>query len=262
MQDAVATAPETTFRLDGKLALVTGGASGIGVGIVEVLAEAGAAVVISDRDVEGAARLAERMRLAGHAVDAVHVDLVDEASIVRACAEVVAKHGAPWVLVNNAGLQDRQLLLEGTAAEWDRMNAVNARGPFLMIREIARAMVAEGKGGRIVNVATAGLRGSVVKGLAAYVGAKGALHALSGIGAFELAEYGVTVNTVLPGAVGTPGAIAAKGPPPEGPARRPLPLGRICEPRDIGAAVYFFATPAARYITNQTIAVDAGFSVT
>jgi NAD(P)-dependent dehydrogenase (short-subunit alcohol dehydrogenase family) len=123
-------------------------------------------------------------------------------------------------------------------------------------------MVQRGEGGRIVNVATAGLRGSVVKGLAAYVASKGSLLALSQISAFELVEYGITVNTVLPGAVATAGAINAKGPPAEGPARRKLPLGPICEPADIAAAVYFFVTPAARYITNQVVAVDAGFSVT
>jgi NAD(P)-dependent dehydrogenase (short-subunit alcohol dehydrogenase family) len=250
------------FSLAGKVALVTGGASGIGIGIAEVLAEAGACVAIADHDDASAAKVVRALREAGHDADSVHVDLAEEASIVRACADVIARHGAPWVLVNNAGIQDRQLLLEGTAAEWDRMNAVNARAPFLLTREIGRAMVAGGQGGRIVNVATAGLRGSVVKGLAAYVAAKGALAALSKISAFELAEHAITVNTVLPGAVATPGAANAKGPPADGPARRALPLGRLCEPRDIGAAVYFFASPAARYITNQEVAVDAGFSVT
>jgi NAD(P)-dependent dehydrogenase (short-subunit alcohol dehydrogenase family) len=250
------------FDLDGKVAFVTGGASGIGIGIVEVLAEAGATVVIADRNEAGARGAAARLTDAGHNAGSVMIDLADEASILRACAQVIATFGTPWILVNNAGIQDRQLLLEGTAAEWDRMNAVNGRGPFLLIRELGRAMVAKGEGGRIVNVATAGLRGAVVKGLAAYVASKGALASLTKIGAFELAEHGITVNTVLPGAVATPGAINAKGPPAEGPGRRALPLARICDPRDIGAAVYFFATPAARCITNQEIAVDAGFSIT
>jgi NAD(P)-dependent dehydrogenase (short-subunit alcohol dehydrogenase family) len=251
-----------SFSLAGKVALVTGGASGIGIGIVTTLAQAGATVVIADRDDAGAAKVTASLIAAGHSASWVHLDLADEASIIGACAEVTEKHGAPWILVNNAGLQDRELLLEGTAAEWDRMNAVNGRGPYLMTREVARAMVAKGNGGRIVNIATAGLRGSVVRGLSAYVGSKGALLGLSKMSAFELVEHGITVNVVLPGAVGTPGAIAAKGPPPEGPARRKLPLGPICEPSDIGGAVYYFATPAARYVTNQVIAVDAGFSVT
>jgi len=251
----------TTFNLSGKVALVTGGASGIGTGIAAVLAEAGATVVIADINGSSAERAAVTLTEAGHSAGAVHLDLADEASIVRGCAEVVSRYGAPWVLVNNAGLQDRELLLEGTAAEWDRINNVNARGPYLLIREVARAMVAAGQGGRIVNIASAALVGSIIKGLAAYTASKGALLALSRACALELVEYAITVNTVLPGGVATPGAIAAKGPPVEGPARRRPPLG-ICEPRDIGAAVLYFASPAARSVTNQVLAVDGGFSVT
>jgi len=250
-----------SFSLDGKVALVTGGASGIGIGISTVLAEAGATVVIADRDEEAAKRVVAALEQTGHGAASVQVDLGDENSIVRACSEVISRFGTPWVLVNNAGIQDRQLLLEGTAQEWDRMNAINARGPFLMIREIGRAMVAQGAGGRIINIATAGLRGSIIKGLAAYVGSKGALLALSQVSAFELAEHKITVNTVMPGAVPTPGARSAKGPQADGPARRALPLG-MSEPNDIAAAVYFFATPAARCITNQVLAVDGGFSIT
>jgi NAD(P)-dependent dehydrogenase (short-subunit alcohol dehydrogenase family) len=211
----------SSFNLSGKVALVTGGASGIGTGIADVLAEAGATVVIADRDEAGAKRQVAALIEVGHKAAAVHIDLADEASIVRGCAAVASAHGVPWVLVNNAGLQDRQLLLEGTAAEWDRMNAVNARGPFLMTREIARAMVKAGRGGRIVNVASAALVGSIIKGLAAYTASKGALLALSRASAFELAE-----------------------------------------PRDMGGAVLYFASPAARYVTNQVLTVDGGWSIT
>jgi len=250
-----------SFSLEGKVALVTGAASGIGIGIATTLAQAGAHVVIADRDDAGAVRVVAELNAAGLSASAVHLDLADEASIVSACAEVVSQHGSPWILVNNAGLQDRELLLEATAEQWDRINAVNARGPYLMTREIGRAMVAKGEGGRIINVATCAVRGLVIKGLGAYAGSKGALVGLSHMSAFELAEHAITVNVVLPGGVFTPGSAGAKGPPAEGPARRRPPLAQLCEPSDIASAVYYFATPAARYVTNQVIAVDAGFSV-
>jgi NAD(P)-dependent dehydrogenase (short-subunit alcohol dehydrogenase family) len=261
MTRVVTDRPVNPFDLSGKVAVVTGGASGIGTGIAAVLAESGATVVIADRDEAGANREASMLISAGHRAGSACIDLADEASIVRGSAEIISAFGVPWVLVNNAGLQDRELLLEGTASQWDRMNAVNARGPFLMTREIARAMAAKAQGGRIVNIASVALVGGLIKGLAAYAGSKGALLALSRASAFELAEHAITVNTVLPGGVATPGAIGAKGPPPEGPARRRPPLG-MCEPRDMGAAVLFFASAAARSVTNQVLAVDGGWSVT
>jgi NAD(P)-dependent dehydrogenase (short-subunit alcohol dehydrogenase family) len=118
-----------------------------------------------------------------------------------------------------------------------------------------------GKWGRIVNIASNVLRGSLVKGEAAYAASKGALLALSNVSAFELAEHGITANTILPGSVVTPGSMASRGPELEGPAMRRAPFGLV-ESREIGIAVLFFALPTSRAITNQVLAVDAGFSVT
>ncbi|MDE2405738.1 MAG: SDR family oxidoreductase [Sphingomonadales bacterium] len=249
-------------ELAGKVVLVTGGAAGIGVGIAEVLAEAGASVVIADIDAAGAQAQAAALASRGHVADWLPLDLADEASIVACVAACVSRHGAPWGLVNNAGLQQRQFLLDGTAEFWDRTHDVNARGPFLLTREAARAMVSAGGGGRIVNIASAALIGSIINGLAVYTASKGALAGLGLAAAMELAPHGITVNTVLPGGVMTPGSMAAGdgNVPAEGPGRRRPALG-MCEPRDIAAAVRFFVSPAARFVTNQTIAVDAGWSV-
>ncbi|SPM32347.1 NAD(P)-dependent dehydrogenase, short-chain alcohol dehydrogenase family [Mycobacterium rhizamassiliense] len=248
------------FGLTGKVAVVTGAAGGIGLGIARVLANAGATVALADKDHAEAMRQAADIAAAGHDAVAVAVDLADENSVVAACAQIVGTVGVPWLLVNNAALQDRELLLEATTSEWDKIHTVNARGAFLMTRESARAMVASGRGGRIVNIASNALRGGLIKGLVSYASSKGALAALSLATAFELAEHSITVNTILPGAVITPGAINAKGSISDGPATRQTPFG-YQEPHEIGAAVLFFASPAARPITNQVLAIDGGFSV-
>jgi NAD(P)-dependent dehydrogenase (short-subunit alcohol dehydrogenase family) len=249
------------FDLEGRTALVTGAASGIGVGIAEVLAEAGATVVIADLDGAKARAQAEALTAAGRRAGSVEIDVAEEASVVAGYAQVVAEYGAPWILVNNAGLQDRELLLEGTTAFWDRTLDVNSRGPYLLSREAARAMIGAGGGGRIVHIASAALIGSLCKGHAAYASSKAALVGLAHASALDLVDQGITVNTVLPGGVATPGSIGAEGPAPDGPGKRRPPLG-MCEPRDIGAAVLFFASPAAARVTNQILAVDGGWSLT
>ena len=248
------------FNLAGRVAVVTGGAKGIGAGIVEVLAEAGATVVVADSDRDSANARVDALTDAGRHAVAISVDLANEESIIAASATIAEDVGAPWLLVNNAALQDRELLLKASASHWDTIHAVNARGAFLMTREIAKQMVTAGRGGRIVNIASNALRGGLIKGLAAYSTSKGAMLELSHVSAFELAEHRITVNTILPGAVITPGAINAKGPLTDGPATRPTPFG-FQEPREIGAAVIFFASDSARAITNQALAIDGGFSV-
>jgi NAD(P)-dependent dehydrogenase (short-subunit alcohol dehydrogenase family) len=245
------------FDLTGRLAVVTGGARGIGFGIARMLAGAGAQVVIADLD--GPAAAAAAVELGGDC-SAVTLDLADETSIVSACAQIAAHHGTPWLLVNNAALMDRELLLEGTSAQWERTMTVNARGPFLMSREIARQMVAQGQGGRIVHVASAALLGAITQGHAAYASSKAALAGLTRASALELAAHGITVNMVCPGGVATPGAIESQGPAPIGPGARRPPLG-MNQPEDIGAAVLFFAAPCAGRVTNHFLAVDAGWTI-
>lgn len=244
----------------GRVILVTGSASGIGGGIADALAEAGAMVIVADINAGGAAEKAAVLVAAGHKADSIAIDIASEASVVAACAQVVEKHGAPWALVNNAAVQDRQLLLDIEAEEWDRVIRINSRGPLLMTREIARAMVAARRGGRIVNIASMSIQGQLLHGHTAYVTSKNSLQGLTRASALELAAHGITVNTLVPGGVITTGAAMSKGPPMEGPGLRPPTLG-MCEPRDIAAAALFLVSPAARFVTNQTLAVDAGWSL-
>lgn len=246
--------------LSGRVVVVTGAAGGIGGGIADALAEAGATVIVADINEAGAAQKATALTAAGHRADSIAIDIADEASVVAACAQVVEKHGAPWALVNNAAVQDRQLLLEIEADEWDRVIRINSRGPLLMTREIARAMVASGHGGRIVNIASMSIQGQLLQGHTAYVTAKNSLQGLTRASALELAAHAITVNTLVPGGVITMGAAMSKGPPMAGPGLRPPTLG-MCEPRDIAAAALFLVSPAARFVTNQTLAVDAGWSL-
>jgi len=252
---------EELFSLKGKLALVTGGSAGIGLGIAEVLAGAGAKVVITGRNIENAEEAAAKLRGAGLDVAAQRLDPADEQSVVEACREVIAAHGTPWILVNNAGKQDGELLLEGTAEHWDATYATNLRGPYLVTREIGRAMVEAGEGGRIVNIGSRVVQGRMMAGLGAYVSSKSGMLGLSMASATELVEHGITVNTLLPGGVMTPGTMAATHVPVAPDKLPPKPPMGMSNPQDIGAAVLFFASPAAHKITNQVVGLDAGFSV-
>lgn len=248
------------FSLTNKIALVTGGASGIGEGICCALAEMGARVVVADVNFELAEQVAKTIAEQGGHAAPLALDVGDESSVLEAVSWLERTLGTPWALVNNAGVQDRENFLESHTSEWDRMQSVNARGPYMLTREISKLMAAAGEG-RVINIASAALSGGIVKGLVSYAGSKGALLGLSIATAYELAELGITVNTILPGGVPTPGARNAKGPFTGGPATRKPPFG-LCQPSDIAAAVCYFASPAAGRVTNQVLAVDGGHSVT
>ncbi|RZF59131.1 SDR family oxidoreductase [Sphingomonas populi] len=260
MTEKIETALARQFGLEGRVALVTGAAGGIGKAIAHALADAGGAVIVVDRDESGARAVAEELSGNGH--DAMHlmIDIGDEQSVRDGCTAAVGWKGAPWVLVNNAAIQNRSMILDTTAEFWDRTAAVNARGPFLMTREIGRAMIAAGAGGRIVNICSLGAVSPMVDGLAAYSASKGALRTLTMTTAYEWAEHGITANAIFPGGVVTPGAINASGPPIAGPALRGSLLGQ-CTPEDIAAAATFLASPAAGRVTNQALTVDGGYQL-
>lgn len=261
MNEKIGSALSQQFGLEGRVVLVTGAAGGIGKAIAHSLAGAGAAVIVVDRDEAGARAVAEELVSIGH--DAMHVviDVADEKSVCDGCAAALSWKGAPWALVNNAAIQNRSMILDTTSEFWDRTAAVNTRGPFLMTREIGRAMIEAGVGGRIVNICSLGAVSPMVDGLAAYSASKGALRTFTMTTAFEWAEHGITANAIFPGGVATAGAMNASGPPIAGPALRGSLLGQ-CTPEDMAAAVTFLASPAAARLTNQAITIDGGFGLT
>lgn len=262
MSDASTVAGQ--FRLDGKTAVVTGSASGIGQRIAEVLAEAGAKVIVADINEQPAQSVAEQIRSRGHQASAVAADVSREHSVAKMLDTAIATYGSLDVLVNNAAIFPKKPFLEVDIEFWDRLHAVNLRGTFLCLREGIRRMKAQGKGGSIVNISSVSSMQAVVYHNATYNASKAGVNSLTRTTALEFGEDGIRVNAVLPGGVPTPGAKAASsGMQMRGPILGPgrVPLGGMGDPQDIALAVLFFASSASRYVTGQLLAVDGGFQV-
>jgi NAD(P)-dependent dehydrogenase (short-subunit alcohol dehydrogenase family) len=251
------------FRLDGQLAAITGGANGIGWACARLLAEAGARVVLIDRDAD-ALRHAAR-ELPGS--DTRQLDVADAPAVERCFADIAAAHGPLHVLVNNAGLAIRKPSLELEVEDWNAVVAVNLTGAFLCARAAARHMpvVARGQpgsgGGAIVNTASImGLSGGGLYPNISYQATKGGVVNLTRALAVEWAERGIRVNAVAPtwtrtgfiGQLETQPALMER-------IRAVTPLGRLAEPEEVAHAVLFLASPAARMVTGHTLAVDGGF---
>lgn len=249
------------YDLSGQVAVVTGSAEGMGKEIARYLASAGATVAIADINLSGAEATAAELAQAGARTLAIRLDQADEASVVSMVKSVRTRLGSVNILVNNAAVQDRALLDDLSTSMWDKVHAVNLRGPLLCIREAARQMKSDKVSGRIVNIASIGSICALFDGLIAYNASKAGILGLTRNCAHELAPAGITVNAVLPGAVPTQGARSAPGPsiPPEAIQRVMPPLGRFGQPTDIANAVLFLVTPAAGFITGQTLVVDGGF---
>jgi 2-hydroxycyclohexanecarboxyl-CoA dehydrogenase len=246
------------MSLDGSVALVTGAARGIGAAIAHRLADAGATVVVADLDGDAAASTAGT--LAGKAIG-VAIDVSSSASVDRALARVRADVGPPDILVNNAGIDVIKPFVDSTEDEWDRIIAVNLKGPINCTRAVLDAMI-ERKSGRIVNIASdAGRVGS--SGEAVYSATKGGVIAFTKTLAREAARHGITVNCVCPGPTETAllGQVADYSQKLYEGLSRAIPLGRTAQPDDIAPAVAFLVSPEAGYITGQTLSVSGGLTM-
>jgi NAD(P)-dependent dehydrogenase (short-subunit alcohol dehydrogenase family) len=245
------------------VAVVTGGAGGIGAAIVRRLARDGQFVVVADREEKKARALADEI-----GSEAVALDITDPVSVEEAVGGAATRHGRLDILVNAAGIHLQKLVVDMEPDEWDRLQAVNARGPFLACRVAARPMMAQGHG-RIVNITTKLGFGNPYS--SAYAASKNALWGLTQCLAVELAAYGVTVNAVAPGHVG-PGTgmeqqfrdkaekLGLTWQDFEAQVLRTIPVGRWCRPEDVAAAVAYVVSPEASFLTGETINVTGGFS--
>lgn len=250
--------------LAGRRAVVTGGALGLGKAIARRLAEAGASVLIGDLKVDLGRRTAEELsRRYDVPVIATHLDVADSASVTAAADVAVGSLGGLDIWVSNAGVYPNVGLLEMTDEGWNKVMEVNLRGVFAGAREAARRMIAAGRGGVIINVAsTAGFKG-VAPGVAAYVASKHGVRGLTRQLAIELAPHDIRVLGIAPTFCTTEGTVAALA---ELSTRVGLEisailtsrLGRVGVPDDIGRVALFCASDMSIFMTGSTLLADAG----
>jgi 3alpha(or 20beta)-hydroxysteroid dehydrogenase len=242
-------------RLAGKVALITGGARGQGAAEGRLFSGEGATTVLADVLDEDGERTAGEL-----GADYVHLDVSSEAEWDKVIAGVVDRYGRLDVLVNNAGILRGSQLVNQTLDEWNLVMAVNQTGVFLGMRAGARAMIAAGNGGSIVNISSlAGLEG--VFGSTAYSATKWAVRGMTKVAAKELGRYGIRVNSVHPGLIATDMTAsfpAFSSDEKRERAEKAIPLRRIGVPEDIGNMVLFLASEEASYCTGQEFVVDGG----
>ena len=242
-----------------KVVVVTGAAGIFGGWISARFAREGARLVLSDARGEALREAARRLDLPDDRLLLHETELTDEASIAALAGAVQARWGAPDVVVNNAGVYDRQDLMAMSAADWDRMFGVNLRAPFLVTRAMARLMIGLGRRGAIVNISSGAAR-QMRNGSVPYCTSKTALERLTKGFALELAPHGIRVNAVEPGFA--PGSeVSALSDDYVAKMRARIPLGRTSGPDDAPEAVCYLASERAGFITGAVLSVDGGNSI-
>lgn len=248
-----------------RVAMVTGGAQGIGKGIATTLGKQGFRVAVADLNAEAAAQTAKEITAAGGTAIAAELDVTDTASVRSAVAHVEAELGPVEVAVNNAGWDDFMPFLKTTEDFWEKILDINFKGALRVIKTVVPGMTDRGFG-RVVNIGSdAGRVGSSLE--AVYSGAKGGIVAFTKTLAREVATKGVTANAVCPGPTDTPALRAfANGAGDDAEKvisgmTRAVPMKRLGTPEDIGPAVAFFASDEAGFVTGQTLSVSGGLTM-
>ncbi len=255
------------MRLQDKVAIVTGGGSGIGHGICLRLAEEGASVVVADLDADAAERVAGEISGQNGLAMGVRVDVRNQDSVQEMVDKAVETYGGIDILVNNAGVGKIIPFFETTEADWDFIFDVNCKGVLFCSQAVARVMIEQGRGGKIVNLASqAGRRGEAL--VLAYCASKACVISMTQSTALALAEHKINVNAVAPGIVDTPfweqvdrqfaKLLHMEIGEPKRTFTASIPLGRIEQPADVAGAVAFLASSDADYITQQCLNVDGG----
>ena len=252
------------MRLDGKCALITGAARGIGLEFARAYLREGAKVAIADINMPAAQAAAARL---GAGAIAIRLDVTDQASIDAAVVEAVQLMGRIDILVNNAALFDLAPIVDITRASYDRLFAVNVAGPLFMLQAVARHMIARGGGGKIINMASqAGRRGEPL--VAVYCATKAAVISLTQSAGLNLIAHGINVNAIAPGVVdgehwdGVDALFARYEGLPPGEKKRQVglavPFGRMGTAADLTGMAVFLASSDADYVVAQTYNVDGG----
>jgi 2-dehydro-3-deoxy-D-gluconate 5-dehydrogenase len=255
---------QSLLDLQGKSAIVTGGAKGIGYGIAYRLAEAGARVVIADTDEVGAKQAAETLIAGGFTALACTTDVADEAAVEAMIATCRDAYGRVDILVNNAGIYPPMPLASMSAEDFERVMHVNLRSVFLTTKYVSEPMRSQG-GGTIINITSIDALHPSMIGLAHYDASKHGLWGFTKNSALELAADNIRVNAIAPGGVSTPGVAAMNSGPstPESQAAAKafierIPMRRMGEPDDIGTVALFLASDMSAYMTGSQIVVDGG----
>ena len=259
---------QALFNLKGKVAIVTGGATGIGKGIALRLAEAGTSIILTDVNMESARKTSSEMKTMGYKVKEVKADSSKLDDIDLVVSEALNTFNDLNILVNNAGIFPFSPAIDVTESIWDRTIDINLKGAMFFAQAAAKAMLAKNHGGKIINIASVDAF-HPTGNLTHYDASKGGLVMLTKSLGKEWAPKGILVNGVAPGAIRTPGAAAAIG---DNMTKEQvealtkafvsqIPLGRQGEPDDIAKVVLFLASEASNYIVGTTIIADGGYLV-